>query len=137
MKRVTTCLGFRRQLAASAFATVSVSEMIRESKVRMGSTSEHTVGVDGVSGNFLDYVPMLDDCAVLAAENVDRRKTRGARPAHHVHVHDHILAIDETAVNGVPGSRALLAHTGQKALQRLEARFCQGAVLHIARRQVF
>src|SRR5450631_3089557 len=73
MKRVTTCLGFKRQLAASAFAAVSASERIsRESKVRMGiSCSEHAVGIDGMGRDVLDYVPMLDDLAILAAEDVD------------------------------------------------------------------
>jgi hypothetical protein len=49
---------------------------------------------------------MLDDLAILAAEDVDDRKTRIAGPAHRMHVHDDMVAVDERPVNGLPGTRA-------------------------------
>ena len=52
---------------------------------------------------------MLDDLAVLAAEDVDDGEPRVARPALDMHVDDDVVAVDKGAMDGLPRVRAVLA----------------------------
>src|SRR5690606_8264554 len=59
------------------------------------SYSEHAVLIRRLRGNVLDYIPMLDDLAVLDAENIDDRAPRPVVAARRVHVQHHEIAFGD------------------------------------------
>src|SRR6516162_214175 len=60
---------------------------------------KHRVGIGGLFGDFLTYVPVLDHLAVFQTENVDDGVAAAAGRRHVVDVQDHIIAVGKDALD--------------------------------------
>jgi hypothetical protein len=79
---------------------------------------------------------VLDDPAVSDAEEIRGGEARIARPADHVRVHGHHVAIDQRALDVLAGVGRFLAHAVEEGLEMLDAWRRQRAVLDVVPRDV-
>src|SRR5687768_3347760 len=74
-------------------------DLRRLAVIAWARSSEHAVLVRRLRRDVLDDVPMLDDLAVLDAENVDDRAAGRAVPARRVHVQHDEITFGEDALD--------------------------------------
>ena len=91
--------------------------------------SEHAVGVEGLVGHRLAYVPMFDDLAVFKPEDFHDRQTQLFGLKLEVDMEDDKSTVGEGTLDSDPKSWKLLFHSHQQRAKSLDAILGSGIVV--------